>query len=58
VVIVEATEGSSRLRGSVESAWAELERLTVGDASSTRIAEDLQLLADLEARLGSAAGGE
>lgn len=58
VVIVEATERSSRLRDSVESAWAELERLTVGDASSTRIAEDLQLLADLEARLGSAAGGE
>lgn len=54
-VLVEATERSLSIRGAVDSAWAELERLTVGDASAERIGEILQALGELEARLNDAA---
>lgn len=54
-VLVEATKQSLSIRGAVDSAWAELERLTVGDASAERIGEILQALGELEARLNDAA---
>lgn len=53
-MIVEATAASVRLRGEVEAAWSELERLTVGSLSARRRAETLKVLADLEANLSTA----
>ncbi|MRG58926.1 MarR family transcriptional regulator [Agromyces sp. CFH 90414] len=51
VTIVEATEASRALRASVEHAWDELERRTVGTLPAERQAEILAALAELEANL-------
>jgi DNA-binding MarR family transcriptional regulator len=60
-LIVEATDRSLALREKVEHAWAELERLTVGDLSAARQAEIMDALGLLESSLaaadGSTAGG-
>jgi DNA-binding MarR family transcriptional regulator len=52
--IVHATEASFHLRDEVESAWAELERLTVGSMSRSRRTEVLATLTDLESNLSAA----
>jgi DNA-binding MarR family transcriptional regulator len=49
--IVEATEASLPLRRSVEAAWAELERVTIGSLSRRRQVETLEMLEGLEANL-------
>lgn len=53
-----ATEASLTLRYKVETAWAELERLTVGSLSPQRRNEALTMLADLEANLEVPAIGD
>lgn len=53
--IIEATEAGLALRPSVETAWAELERLTAGSLTPQRRSEALALLAAIEANLETAA---
>ncbi|MFC5433166.1 MarR family winged helix-turn-helix transcriptional regulator [Microbacterium suwonense] len=53
-VIVEATPQSLPLRQPVADAWAELERLTVGDLPAERQAEVVRMLDELEERLTAA----
>lgn len=55
-MIVEATQASLALRRQVESAWADLERLTVGSLSPERRAEALNMLTELEENLTASAG--
>ena len=54
VVIVHPTEASLELRQKVSDAWVQLERTTVGDLPTGRIAEVIDALADLEANLTAA----
>lgn len=53
-VIVEATAAALTLRQQVESAWAELERVTAGGMAAKRRKEVLAMLADLEANVVAA----
>jgi DNA-binding MarR family transcriptional regulator len=53
--IIEATEASLALRHRVETAWARLERATVGSMSRKLRSETLRRLADLEANLAAVA---
>lgn len=55
-MVVEATEASHQIRETIERAWAELERLTVGDLSERRQREILKGLAALEANVSAADG--
>lgn len=50
-VLVEATQESMSLRGSVEGIWATLESWTVGDWTESRRADILEALTALEANL-------
>lgn len=53
-VIVEATEDALALRQKVETAWAELERITAGRLPAKRRTDVLAMLAELEMNLEAA----